>query len=125
MHGKLCMPLSHLLATFRTTQTPDPYILFHMKIITVKSPRDPSFSFSRRHFSWKKKIEDDDDEEEILTFSSSSHFREDAKEAEEFRIPVPSQVSLVPRPRKKLPTVAVSKLLSALSVFGKNRSAYR
>ncbi|XWS69832.1 hypothetical protein CRYUN_Cryun04dG0212200 [Craigia yunnanensis] len=96
-----------------------------MKTITAKSPHDSSFSFSRRYFNWKKKIEDDDDEEEILTFSSSSHFCEDAKDAEELRIPVPSQVSLVPAPRKKLPIMAVSKLRSALNVFGRNRSAYR
>ncbi|KAG4116526.1 hypothetical protein ERO13_D12G175200v2 [Gossypium hirsutum] len=97
-----------------------------MKTITAKSPHDSSFSFSRRYFNWKKKVEDDDDnEEEILTFSSSSHFSEEAKEAEELRIPVASRVSLVPPPRKKLPIVSVSRLRSALSVFGKNTSAYR
>ncbi|KAE8657476.1 Protein MIZU-KUSSEI 1 [Hibiscus syriacus] len=90
-----------------------------MKII-AKSPHDSSFSFSRRYFNWKKKVEDDDDnnEEEILTFSSSSHFCDEAKEAEEVRIPDPP-------PRKKLPIVSVSKLRSALGVFGKNRSVYR
>lgn len=97
-----------------------------MKTITAKSPHDSSFSFSRRYFNWKKKVEDDgDNEEEILTFSSFSHFCEEAKEAEELRIPVASQVSLVPPRRKKLPIVSVSKLRSALSVFGKNTSAYR
>ncbi|XVF42975.1 hypothetical protein PTKIN_Ptkin02bG0003200 [Pterospermum kingtungense] len=98
-----------------------------MKTITAKSPHDSSFSFSRRYFNWRKKVEDDDDnEEEILTFSSSSHFCEEAKEAEELRIPVPGrQVCLVPAPRKKLPIVAVSKLRSAFNVFGKNRSGYR
>ncbi|XWS23290.1 hypothetical protein CRYUN_Cryun29cG0108900 [Craigia yunnanensis] len=70
--------------------------------ITAKSPHDSSFSFSRRYFNWKKKFLDDDDEEEILTFSSSSHKCKEAKEAEELRIPVPSQVSLVPAPKKKL-----------------------
>ncbi|KAK8511824.1 hypothetical protein V6N13_029413 [Hibiscus sabdariffa] len=96
-----------------------------MKTITAKSSHDSSFSFSRRYFNWKKKAEDDNDddnEEEILTFSSSSHFCDEAKEAEELRIPVPGQVSLVLAPRKKLPIVLVSKLRSALSVFGKNRS---
>ncbi|GMJ05719.1 hypothetical protein like AT3G25640 [Hibiscus trionum] len=98
-----------------------------MKTITAKSPHDSSFSFSRRYFNWKKKVEDDDDdnEEEVLTFSSSSHFCDEAKETEDSRIPVPRQVSLVPAPRKKLPIVSVSKLRSALSVFGKNRSVYR
>ncbi|XVE91359.1 hypothetical protein REPUB_Repub01dG0002800 [Reevesia pubescens] len=99
-----------------------------MKTITAKSPHDSSFSFSRRYFNWKKKVEleDDDDEEEILTVSSSSHFcTQEAKEAEELRIPVASQVSLVPAPRKKLPIMAVYRLRSALSLFGKNRSAHR
>ncbi|KAE8670790.1 Protein MIZU-KUSSEI 1 [Hibiscus syriacus] len=100
-----------------------------MKTITAKSPHDSSFSFSRRYFNWKKKVEDDDDgdnEEEILTFSSSSHFCVEAKKADELRIPVPGQVSLAPAaPRKKLAIVSVSKLRSALSVFGKNRSVYR
>ncbi|XVF03477.1 hypothetical protein REPUB_Repub04eG0264500 [Reevesia pubescens] len=95
-----------------------------MKAITAKSPHDSSFSFSRRYFNLKKKVEGDDDEEEILTFSSS-HFCEEPKEAEELPISVPSQLSLVAAPRKKLPIVAVSKLRSALSVFSKNRSAYR
>lgn len=96
-----------------------------MKTITAKSPHDSSFSFSRRYFNWRKKVEDDDDdEEEILTFSSSSHFcTEEAKEAEQLPFPAPSQVCLVPAPRKKLPLTAVSKLRSALNVFGKNRSS--
>ncbi|OMO90194.1 hypothetical protein CCACVL1_07486 [Corchorus capsularis] len=105
-----------------------------MKTITAKSPHDSSFSFSRRYFNWKKRVEleDDEDEEEILTYSSSSHFCEEAKQEaaadQELRIPVASQLSLVPAAsRKKLPVpvVAVSKLRSALSVFGKKRSAYR
>ncbi|KAE8661390.1 protein IDA-like [Hibiscus syriacus] len=92
-----------------------------MKAITAKSPYDSSFSFSRRYFNWKKKVEDDDDgnDEEILTFSSSSHFCDEAKEAEELR---PGQVPLASAPRKKVAIVSVSKLRSALSVFGKNRS---
>ncbi|KAE8707388.1 Protein MIZU-KUSSEI 1 [Hibiscus syriacus] len=85
-----------------------------MKTITAKSPHDSSFSFSRRYFNWKKKVEDDDNEEEILNFSSSSHFCDD-----ELR---PRQVSLAPAPTKKLAIVSVSKLRSALRVFCKNRS---
>ncbi|KAK8487020.1 hypothetical protein V6N13_096640 [Hibiscus sabdariffa] len=95
-----------------------------MKTITAKSSHGSSFSFSRRYFNWKKKAEDEDDdnEEEVLTFSSSSHF---CDEAEELRVSAPGQVSLVPPPRKKLAIVSVSRLRSALSVFGKNRSVYR
>lgn len=89
-----------------------------MKTITAKTPHDSSFSFSRRYFHWKKKAEDEDDEEEILNLSSSSHFSEELKD-KEFRIPVPAELACVPASRKKL---SVSKLRSALALFGKSRT---
>jgi uncharacterized protein (TIGR01570 family) len=93
-----------------------------MKTIT---PHDSSsFSFSRRYFHWKKKS-DEDDEEEVLTFSSSSHFRtEEEIKDEELGISEPMEITstvTMPAPRKKL---SVSKLRSALTVFGKSRSRY-
>ncbi|KAB1206466.1 Protein MIZU-KUSSEI 1 [Morella rubra] len=91
-----------------------------MKTIMAKTPHDSSFSFSRRYFHWKKKIEDDDDHE-ILTFSSSSHFCEEEIKHEEFRIPLPTEIISAPPPRKKM---SVSKLRSALTVFSKSRSHY-
>ncbi|GKV39343.1 hypothetical protein SLEP1_g51132 [Rubroshorea leprosula] len=94
-----------------------------MKTITAKNSHDSSFSFSRRYFNWKKKFEDDNNEEEILTFSSS-HFWEEEKE-DQLTIQVPAEVPSARASRKKLPAVAVSKLRSALAVFGKNRSACR
>lgn len=82
----------------------------------AKTPHDSSFSFSRRYFNWpKKKVEDEDDMEEILTDSSSMHLCEEQdKGAEELRN--------IPARKKK--SSAVSKLRSALTVFGKSKSAY-
>ncbi|KAL9420447.1 hypothetical protein AB3S75_038094 [Citrus x aurantiifolia] len=97
-----------------------------MRTIMAKTPHDSSFSFSRRYFNWpKKKVEDDDDMEEILTDSSSMHFCEEQnKEAvEPGNIPGPTQAtSMMPARKKK--SSAVSKLRSALTVFGKSKSAY-
>ncbi|XP_057507995.1 protein MIZU-KUSSEI 1-like [Actinidia eriantha] len=74
-----------------------------MKAITAKSPHDSSFSFSRRYFHWKRKVEDD--EEEILTFSSSS------------QTSLRGGAGSSGAPKKKL------SLRSALAVFGsKSRS---
>ncbi|PSS13406.1 Protein MIZU-KUSSEI like [Actinidia chinensis var. chinensis] len=87
-----------------------------MKAITAKSPHDSSFSFSRRYFHWKRKVEDD--EEEILTISSSSQTAcEKELEVQEFGISVPKLNMLAKAPKKKL------SLRSALAVFGsKSRS---
>lgn len=90
-----------------------------MKTIMAKTPHDSSFSFSRRYFNWRKKVEDEDDIEGILTNS----FYEEEKE-EEFTISVPTQITELPSRRKKFPVVAVSKLRSALRIFGKSRSSY-
>lgn len=86
-----------------------------MKAMTDKSSQDSSFSFSRRYFHWKKKVEgedDDQEQEEILTFSSSSSHHD---------------LDIVPtslrEPWKKLPVVAVSKLKSAFTGFGKSKSS--
>ncbi|GFZ00323.1 MIZU-KUSSEI-like protein [Actinidia rufa] len=87
-----------------------------MKAITAKSPHDSSFSFSRRYFHWRRKVEDD--EEEILTISSSSQTAcEKELEVQEFGISVPKLNMLVKAPKKKL------SLRSALAVFAsKSRS---
>ncbi|XP_058195298.1 protein MIZU-KUSSEI 1 [Rhododendron vialii] len=93
-----------------------------MRAITAKSPHDSSFSFSRRYFSWKRKVEDEDDnDEEILTFSSSSHAcdQEELKVRQlDFPVPALTTVAKAPVKKKKL-----AKLRWALAVFGsKNRS---
>lgn len=84
----------------------------------AKTPHDSSFSFSRRYFHRKKKlVEDEDDEEEMLTFSSSSHFCEEGKD--EFKLPVPAEIISEQAMTKKLAKGSISKLRSALTVFGK------
>ncbi|CAL5399543.1 unnamed protein product [Camellia sinensis] len=90
--------------------------LIHMKTITAKSPHDSSFSFSRRYFHWKKKVEDgEDNEEEILTFSSSSlACDEEELKVNELDFPMPTTLQT---PRKK-----VSKLRSALAIFSNSKS---
>ncbi|KAL5759232.1 hypothetical protein ACOSQ2_018070 [Xanthoceras sorbifolium] len=94
-----------------------------MKTIMAKTPHDSSFSFSRRFLNWKKKVEDEDDMEEILTNSTSQHFCEEDKE-EELKISMPTEMTVLPRRKKNSSMAAVSKLRSALTVFGKSRSSY-
>ncbi|CAL5350061.1 unnamed protein product [Camellia sinensis] len=90
----------------------------HMKTITAKSPHDSSFSFSRRYFHWKRKVEEDEDNaEEILTFSSSSHDCEEELKVNGLDFSVPSLAVSVKAPKKKLSIMAVSKLRSALALF--------
>lgn len=86
----------------------------------AKTPHDSSFSFSRRYFHLKKKV-DEDDMEEVLTFNSSSHDCEEELKVEELDLSVHSLPILVKAPRKKLSVVSISKLRSALT-FSKSRS---
>ncbi|KAF2298846.1 hypothetical protein GH714_028285 [Hevea brasiliensis] len=70
-------------------------------------------SSSKRHFHWTKKIGTENDE--VPTFKSSSNsIKEDKKENAR------SHAALLTP--KKLPAVAVARLRSVLSAFGKNRS---
>ncbi|KAI5353043.1 PREDICTED: MIZU-KUSSEI [Prunus dulcis] len=98
-----------------------------MRTIMAKTSHDSSFSFSRRYFHWKKKVEDDEEDyHEILNFNSSySHFSEESeKDEQELRIPVSTDTALIPAiiPRKKHSLMSVSKIRSALTVFSKSRS---
>ncbi|XP_031098686.1 protein MIZU-KUSSEI 1-like [Ipomoea triloba] len=83
-----------------------------MKTIMARNPND-SFSFSRRYFNWRKKIEEgeDDDREEILTFHSELPDRR-----------LPELDLAVPRPPKPNRRTAVSKIRSALTFGGKRRT---
>ncbi|OAY59305.1 protein MIZU-KUSSEI 1 [Manihot esculenta] len=71
-------------------------------------------SSSKRHFHWTKKIGTENDE--VPSFKSSSNSTEEDKK-ENAR----SHAALL-TPKKKLPAVAVARLRSVLSAFGKNRS---
>ncbi|KAF8389823.1 hypothetical protein HHK36_024342 [Tetracentron sinense] len=90
-----------------------------MKTIMAKTPHDSSFSFSMRHFNWRKKVEDEDDDEEVLTFNSSSHTCDEEIEEEVKNLEL-APVPLVPAPKKKLPVMAVSRIRSAFTFFGKH-----
>ncbi|XVF54552.1 hypothetical protein PTKIN_Ptkin05aG0190100 [Pterospermum kingtungense] len=76
-------------------------------------------SNSKRHFHWTKKVgtQDDDDDEEAPppTFK----FNEEDNKKETLKTHVSNAM---PTPRKKLPAVAVARLRSVLTAFGKNRS---
>ncbi|KAL6351181.1 hypothetical protein AAG906_031767 [Vitis piasezkii] len=93
-----------------------------MKTILAKTPHDSSFSFSRRYFHWKKKIEDDDDDndEEVLTFSSSSHACDDEDKEKEADF-ISTSLSLA-APRKKAALSSKLRSALALTLFGKRRS---
>ncbi|EOY22257.1 hypothetical protein QUC31_007635 [Theobroma cacao] len=71
---------------------------------------------SKRHFHWTKKVGTEDDDE-APTFKSSSNSNEEDKKEN-----LKSHVAM-PTPRKKLPAVAVARLRSVLTAFGKNRSS--
>ncbi|KAK6921811.1 Protein MIZU-KUSSEI 1-like, plant [Dillenia turbinata] len=95
-----------------------------MKTIMARTPHESSFSFSRRHFHWKRKItEDEDNEEEILnSFNSSSHLFTEEKQDEHLNNRAIEALNLsVPAPKKKRSIVSVSKIRS---IFGKNRSQH-
>lgn len=93
-----------------------------MKTILAKTPHDSSFSFSRRYFHWKKKIEDDDDDndEEVLTISSSSHACDDEDKEKEADF-ISTSLSLA-APRKKAALSSKLRSALALTLFGKRRS---
>ncbi|CAA2975007.1 Hypothetical predicted protein [Olea europaea subsp. europaea] len=86
-----------------------------MKTIMAKNPHD-SFSFSRRYFNFRKKVEDEEDEmEEILNSTSDD---------KDLNFPVRSfsAASIKGPNKKKRPLVAFSKIRSALSI-GKSRTS--
>ena len=79
------------------------------------------FSSKRHHFHWSKKVSNEDDENP--TFKSSSNTTEDDKtETEKVTVEEPSEPTQTPTPKKKLQAIAVSRLRSVLTVFGRNRS---
>ncbi|XP_010265326.1 PREDICTED: protein MIZU-KUSSEI 1 [Nelumbo nucifera] len=97
-----------------------------MKTIMAKTPHESSFSFSKRHFPWRRKVIEGDDEDETMTFNSSfnscSHLSDEKIEIIKGSTPTPAVSIPVPGQRKKLPVVTVARLRSVLTVFTKNRS---
>lgn len=102
-------------------------MLSQMKTIMARS-NSQDFS-SKRHFHWTRKVSNEDDE--TPTFKSSSNTSEDDKKENEKGVvqepsvaaPAPAQApAQTPTPKKKLQAVAVSRLRSVLTIFGRNRS---
>ncbi|XP_062158343.1 protein MIZU-KUSSEI 1 [Alnus glutinosa] len=94
-----------------------------MKQAMAKSAQDFS---SKRHFHWTNKVGNEDDEQ-VPSFKSSSKTldeekkEDDHKGAEPEAPPVTASAAHVPK-RKQLQAIAVSRLRSVLTAFGKNRS---
>ncbi|KAJ4961666.1 hypothetical protein NE237_021576 [Protea cynaroides] len=100
-----------------------------MKTIMAKTPHDSSFSFSKRHFHWRRKVEEEDGEEEVLTINSSSHrYSEEDREGDPkvaAPTPAPAVATSAPSTRKKqMPVVVVARFRSVLNAFSKNRSRF-
>ncbi|XP_044476636.1 protein MIZU-KUSSEI 1-like [Mangifera indica] len=75
----------------------------------------PSQDFSsKRHFHWTKKVGSDHEDDEAPTFKSSE------EEKKENTKNYPS-AGAIPSPKRKLPAVAVARLRTVLSAFGKSR----
>ncbi|GLT44133.1 hypothetical protein SLA2020_180480 [Shorea laevis] len=70
---------------------------------------------SKRHFHWTKKIGTEDDE--APTFKPTSSNTPEEEKRENVRTHVAMST-----PRRKLPAVAVSRLRSVLTAFGRNRT---
>ncbi|KAH7549290.1 hypothetical protein ACOSP7_025994 [Xanthoceras sorbifolium] len=86
----------------------------------------PSQDFSsKRHFHWTKKVGTEDDEAPPPppppTFKSSSKTNEEDNKKDSTKS-TQTQVSM-PTPKKKLPAVAIARLRTVLTAFGKNRSS--
>ncbi|GMY15403.1 protein MIZU-KUSSEI 1 [Fagus crenata] len=82
---------------------------------------------SKRHFHWTKKVGNEDDDDEVPSFNKSfsksiqESNKEDDESSSEAATPEPVATTTQP-PRRKLQAIAISRLRSVLTAFGKNRS---
>ncbi|KAH7528821.1 protein MIZU-KUSSEI 1 [Ziziphus jujuba] len=101
-----------------------------MRTVMSKSLQESS---SKRHFHWTKKVGNEEEEEDhdqiptLKSISTSKSTEEEKKDHQnvETQQPEPAVVSTsqsVPK-RSKLQSVAVSRLRSVLTAFGRNRSS--
>ncbi|OMO51967.1 hypothetical protein CCACVL1_29474 [Corchorus capsularis] len=74
---------------------------------------------SKRHFHWTKKVGTEEDDEAPPAPSFNSEDNPKNKE----NLKTTHVATTMPTPRKKLPAVAVARLRSVLTAFGKNRSS--
>jgi uncharacterized protein (TIGR01570 family) len=82
---------------------------------TNSIPQDPS---SKRHFHWTNKVGNEDPEEVPTTISKLIEEQNTKKHDEKVVVVVSGHAAA----RKKLQSVAISRLRSVLTVFNKNRS---
>ncbi|KAJ1392322.1 Protein MIZU-KUSSEI 1-like, plant [Sesbania bispinosa] len=82
---------------------------------TSSTPQDLS---SKRHFHWTNKVGNEDGE--VPTSETMSKIIEEETKEDGKAVPGPAATSQATR--KKLQAVAISRLRSVLTVFGKNRS---
>ncbi|PIA63461.1 hypothetical protein AQUCO_00201064v1 [Aquilegia coerulea] len=111
-----------------------------MRTIMAKTPHDSSFSFSKRHFHWRKKVDGDDEqdneekEEVLISLSTSQEEKVEVKSSKNkssvapvtSSATVPTTTKTTPTTtttsKKKLQTMAVARFRSVLIAFNKRRS---
>lgn len=94
-----------------------------MKPNMAKTSQDFS---SKRHFHWTKKVGTDDDDDHHHVHDQAPTFKAPANTTEEEKNvntnTKPFHQASMQTPKKKLPAVAVARLRTVLSTFGKHRS---
>lgn len=76
---------------------------------------------SKRHFHWSKKVSNEDDETPSFEKDEDDKMDNEKVAVEEPSAPAAAPAQ-TPTPKKKLQSVAVSRLRSVLTIFGRNRS---
>ncbi|KAL5723514.1 hypothetical protein ACHQM5_006907 [Ranunculus cassubicifolius] len=104
-----------------------------MRTIMAKTPHDSSFSFSRRHFHWRKKVDDEDqlqaEEHQVFhaSLSTSSQKSEEDKVELEGKTQGKTTTAtsvLHTSSKKKLQAIAVARFRSVLIAFNRRRSHF-
>ncbi|XP_027329532.1 protein MIZU-KUSSEI 1 isoform X1 [Abrus precatorius] len=91
-----------------------------MKTLVMDTTSTPQESSSKRHFHWTNKVGNEE-----VEVPMSKIIEEDTKEDDKgvpVQVPVPGPSATSQATRRKLQAVAISRLRSVLTVFGKNRS---
>ncbi|KAK3225658.1 hypothetical protein Dsin_005520 [Dipteronia sinensis] len=88
-----------------------------MKPNMVRVPSQSQDFSSKRHFHWTKKVGTEEDDEAPPSNSTQQDKKKDNNTKST------QQVSSIPTPKKKLQAVAVARLRTILTSFGKNRSS--
>ncbi|XP_027347848.1 protein MIZU-KUSSEI 1-like [Abrus precatorius] len=87
-----------------------------MNTVMARSSQDMS---SKRHFHWTNKVGTEDGE--VPTSESFSTLIQEEKKEDEKVVVAAPEAQAAPATRRKLQAVAISRIRSVLTVFGKNR----